>query len=370
MLTEELEICRVPPTAGVFQVRGGIKEYKPGRWRVRIYFKGERFEWYSYFDGTPLLHSQLAQRVLEHINSLIDQKKFDPEHYRKDSPYQFDRAMDTYLESERFTPETDYRKRRIAERFLIPHFLKADIREIRKIDIDNFLLEFQKQSYKGSTIKNILGTLKAFFNFHKQSIPLMPVFPKVKYQQPVIRWLTSKQQDEVFSFIPECDRPIFTFMRYTACRPNEARGLLRENIFPKEEQPYLVLSTTLGAGGDLRDHTKTHLARILPIIPEIRDCLKPKELGRFVFTRRGRPYSYKLLFKIWQRANRKAAEKFGTPIVPMYSGLKHSLGVQRLNEGFSLSEIQGLMGHQNSKTTRRYAEYLTESLAKVMSGKR
>jgi integrase len=356
--------------AGVFKVRGGISEYKPGRWRVRIYYKGERFEWYSYFDGTPLAHPQYAQRVLEHINSLIDQKKFDSEHYRKDSPYQFNRAMETYLESAKFSTEWDYRKRRIAEKFLIPHFLKTDIREIRKIDIDNFLLEIQKKPYKGSTVKNIIGILKAFFNFHKQSIPLMPVFPKVKCQQPVIRWLTLKQQDEVFSFIPERDRSIFTFMRYSACRSNEARGLLRENVFLKEEKPYVVLSTTLGAGGDLRDHTKTYLAGILPIIPEIRDCLKPRELGRFVFTRRGRPYSYKLLFKIWQRANRQAHEQFGTPIIPMYSGLKHSLGVQRLNEGFSLSEIQGLMRHRDSRTTRRYAEYLMESLAKVMSGKR
>jgi integrase len=369
-LTQTKIYATLPLIAGVFKVRGGISEYKPGRWRVRIYFKGERFEWYSDFNQNPLFHPQLAQRVLEHINSLIDQKKFDPDHYHRNSPYQFHLAMETYLQSAKFSPEWDYRKRRIAEKFLIPHFLKADIREIRKIDIDNFLLEVQKKPYKGSTVKNIIGVLKAFFHFHRESIPMMPSFPQVKTQQPVIRWLTPKQQDEVFFYIPERDRSIFTFMRYSACRPNEARGLLRENVFLKEEQPCLVLSTTLGTKGDLRDHTKTHHAKVLPIVPEITNCLKPRELGRFVFTHRGRPYSYNLLFKIWKRANQQAAEEKGTPLIPMYSGLKHSLGVQRLNQGFSLSEVGGLMGHQNSKTTRRYAEYLTESLAKVMSGKK
>jgi hypothetical protein len=59
-LTQSEFYTTLPPIAGVFKVRGGISEYKPGRWRVRIYFKGERFEWYSDFNQNPLFHPQLA----------------------------------------------------------------------------------------------------------------------------------------------------------------------------------------------------------------------------------------------------------------------------------------------------------------------
>ena len=54
----------------------------------------------------------------------------------------------------------------------------------------------------------------------------------------------------------------------------------------------------------------------------------------------------------------------------MYSGLKHSFGCQRLNAGFSLNQIETVMGHTNTKTTERYAKYLTDKLSSVMKRKK
>jgi integrase len=194
----------------------------------------------------------------------------------------------------------------------------------------------------------------------------MPSFPSISYQDPPIRWLTFEQQDKIFEFIPQRHLPIFTFMRYTGCRPNEAMGLLRENVFLKANPPYLVLATVYGKFG-LKPNTKTRIAKPLPIIPEIEWILKPKEVGRFVFTSKGNPYTQKTLRYTWEKANKKAHEKYGIPIINLYNGLKHFFGCQRLNAGFSLEAIKSIMGHTSGKTTERYAKYALEKLASVMS---
>jgi integrase len=157
------------------------------------------------------------------------------------------------------------------------------------------------------------------------------------------------------------DRPIFDFMRYTGCRPNEARGLLRESVH--HDQGYITISTVLDSKGELVERTKTKRVRILPIIPEITAAITPREATRFVFTRGGVPYRKRVLERIWNNACGKAGVK-----INLYNGLKHSFGMQRLNQGFSLDSIAAVMGHTSTKTTSRYAQYLADKLSPVMSG--
>lgn len=156
-------------------------------------------------------------------------------------------------------------------------------------------------------------------------------------------------------------------MRFTGCRPNEARGLLRENVY--RDKRYFILATVLVSSGNLIENTKSKKIKPLPIIEEIEDALKPRELSRFVFTNNGLPYTKRMLERIWNKANHAANENQGITVVPMYNGLKHSFGCQRLNDGFSLDQIRTVYGHTNSKTTKRYAKYLTDKLSPVMKGK-
>jgi site-specific recombinase XerD len=71
-----------------------------------------------------------------------------------------------------------------------------------------------------------------------------------------------------------------------------------------------------------------------------------------------------MLERIWNKACEKAEIK-----INLYNGLKHSFGCQRLNQGFSIDQIQAVMGHTSPKTTERYAKYITENLSPVMRGK-
>jgi integrase len=347
-------------------MRGHIQEYRQGRFRVIWYYKGERFSWTKYLDQTPLYHRRQAERVLEHINSLIDMKRFDPQAWKKDVPYIFEKAIQIWIDKSTCSLEWLDKRRTIAERFLTPFFKGEDIREIRKIHIDNFHVDLKKRGYSDKYIYNILGELKAFFYFHRESLDSIPVFPKMTYQEAPIRWIDREDQDRIFEFIPDRYKPIFTFMRFTGCRPNEAGGLQRENVYVKEK--YFILSKVLGGKGQLKPNTKTKIARPLPIIPEIEDALKPREVTPFVFSKNGRPYTNRMLRFIWDSANRKAHEKYEVPIINLYNGLKHSFGCQRLNDGFTMDEIKAVMGHTTKRTTERYSRYKTDSLSRVMSG--
>lgn len=349
-------------------MKGSIKEYRKGHYRCRLYHKGQRIELYKY-KGLPLDHPSIAQRALEWLNVLIDQKKLDPSQFTKGGKFRFENAWDIYISSAAGVPEWKAQKNRTAKKIFIPFFQGMDIREIQSIDLDRLAVELGKRGLSQKTIHIYFDIIGAFFSFHRKSIPSPPVLPKITFQEPPIKFISMEDQDRIFEFIPETHLPIFTFLRFTATRPSEARGLLRKNVFLDADPPHIVIATTLSAiKNELREKTKTKRLRILPIVNEIKDSIKPREVTPFVFSYRGKPYRHYKLSEIWAKANRAAHDKYGTKIINLYCGLKHSFGVSRLNMGYDLSMIAQIMGHTNTQTTKRYAEYLVENLAPAMSG--
>lgn len=357
---------------------GNALKYREGSFRVTLSYKGERLDIYKDERGKRFNCLRDAQETLIYINSLIKQKKFNPSEWKADQTFGTARAIEVWLELSDCSIEWKEKKKSIADLFLKPFFEEQRIYDIR--EINDMHIKFFNAYLKGKKDKrgkdfsdkyryNILNVLKEFLHFHRASIHKMPEFPKISYQKPPIKWLDKKQQDEVFSCIPSQDLPIFTFMRYTGCRPSEAGGLLRENVILNHTHPYLVFATVLGKNGRIKPNTKTKMIKPLPIIEEIANELRPKEVTPFIFSKSGTPYTHHRLRHIWEDANIKANKKFGTPIVSLYQGLKHSLGCQRLNQGFSIYQIKELYGHTDIKTTERYAKYATEKLADVMRGK-
>jgi integrase len=210
-----------------------------------------------------------------------------------------------------------------------------------------------------------LSELRACIRFHKKDIPELPEFPKIQVQEKPINWLTEQEQDRIFQFIPKKDLPIFEFMRRFGCRENEAAGLLRRSLFLDHNSPYVILETVLGACGKLKPTTKTKRIKVLPIPYDLLWIFKPTEATQFVFSRNGKPYYNRILSNIWNRANRES----GVKKCNLYNAMRHSFGMQRLNQGFSLDEVRAVMGHTDSRTTQRYARYLPETLVNVIEGR-
>jgi integrase len=371
-LTESLEIYRIP-----FDMRGGYYQSRPGRWRVYFSWKGKKYLLNKYLTGDPLETESQCKRLLEKIRSQIDDKTFDPVDWAKDKPFLFEKALDIWIENSPISPEWYEQRKGISKRFFLTSFTGRDIREIKKIHIDEFYAGLKKRGFRDKYIYNIIGELKAFFRFHAESIHRVPTFPKVTYQDRPIRWLNEKQQEEVIGFLTHpMDKAIITFLKYCACRPSEASGLQQEDLFWKAEPPTLIFSKVLGRKG-LKPNTKNKMAKPLPIIPEIEWTLKVKDPVRnifskkgFIFTKNGRPYSKRMIERVWNKANKQANEKYGTPLIHVYAGTKHSFGCQRLSQGYALEEIKAVMGHRDIRSTEKYAQYTTGSLGPVMRGQR
>jgi integrase len=374
-LTSISESDRISPVNnawGGIDMRARADEYRQGRWRVRafgeqIYSIEIRGAW------IPLTSREMADHLCREIDISGSNPGFDIEEFKstRDKTFYMEQAVNSWVNSSTCSLDTLQPRERYAEIFKT-YWRGWDIRDITSSHIQNFYLSVKNQTcktgkpYSPKTLKNMIGELRGLFFFHSDSIVKMPRFPEITVQDPVIRWLTENQQEEVFEFIPSAHRPIFTLQRYTACRPNEARGLLKENVY--RDKGIFVLATVYGNTG-LKTNTKTKSVRPLSIIPEIEEALKPRDATRFVFTINGHPYSRRTHEKIWVTANRKANEMYGTPVVTMYQGTKHSFGCQRLNQGFNKDEIRAVMGHTDSKTTERYAKYMTSTLENVMRGK-
>lgn len=213
-----------------------------------------------------------------------------------------------------------------------------------------------------------MGELRSFFRFHKKALNDVPEFPKIAVQEKPINWLNDEEQDKVFQHIPKCDLPIFTFMRRYGTRTNEASGLLKQNVFLDHDPPYVVLATVLGATGNLKPYTKTKRVKVLPIVPELMWVFESGNGSQFMFAKqwRGqwRPYTNRMLNLIWNRANKAS----GVQKVNLYNSMRHSFGMQRLNEGYSLDEVRAVMGHTTPKTTERYAQYQLKSLQGIIQG--
>jgi len=370
----------VPPILPkeVFEgMAGSYEEYRPGCWRVRFYFNGRRLDIYRDEAGKPLRAEFYAQKLLFYLNGLITQKKFIPDQWRKSSPFSLDSALDTWLENSTASEDTRTTYHYAVNKWIKPYWGKFDIREIQSIHIQNFNAHLMRQPscakasegkrISDKTRKNIVDTLFVCLNYFYEIIPKIPKKPTISFQTPGIRWLRFEEQEKIFQNIPIEDRPIFDFMRYTGCRPNESCGLQRASVYLSDG--YLILDKTVGErSGSLKTNTKTKIAKPLPIIPEIAETLKPKHLGPYVFMRQHQrdliPYNRRILERIWASACKKAGIR-----MRMYQGLKHSFACQRLNAGYPLKAIQDILGHTSAKTTERYAKYALDSLAEVMTGK-
>lgn len=315
----------------------------------------------KYVNGDPLETQAQCERLLAKIRGQVDAKSFDPSEWAKDRPFLFNKAVESWIRLKPISFETLESRKRISGKFLVPYFGEKDIREIRSIHVAEFLSDLKGRGFGDKYIYNIMAELRACLRFHRDSISKLPIFPTITFQEKPIRWITQGQQEKIFEHIPSPHRPIFDFMRFTGCRPNEARGLLRENV--NRTQGYVTIATVLDSRGNLIFRTKTKRVRVLPIIPEIEDSLKPREASKFAFTQNGEPYRKRVLERIWNNACEKAGIK-----INLYNGLKHSFGMTRLNQGFTLDEIKAVMGHTSPSTTAKYARYLTENLSPVMSG--
>lgn len=339
----------------------------PRKYFLDLPWAGQKIRLYSDQDGWLLDSYDRANRLLSHVRYEIDHGTFDPRNYVKRDlrALQFATYWQTWLD--RRTQEMDRGHlsrsyvRTVAmygRRYLVPHFQNKNIRDLTAGAIEDFMLALPPH-LAPKTVSAILGILHKILvdAVRRQDIKEAPPFPRIQVPDPQIKWITREQQEEILAQVrcPVC-RALFQFLMFTGCRPGEARALRWEDINWKEKV------VTIHAAMDrevYRPYTKERDVRILPLHPALVSsvCTLPRAISGYVFTRNGHPLTANTIQKTWMRAANRAGVKIG-----MYQGTKHSLGCQLLNSGVREEVLQALFGHRDRKSTKRYAQLVTDSL--------
>jgi integrase len=193
--------------------------------------------------------------------------------------------------------------------------------------------------------------------FYKKDVPtfIMPEFPALTKPEPeTTEYLTFEEQQKVLQSIPERHRPIFIIMMEYGCRPQEATALMRDCvtkdkiIFKRSHSEYELRETTkIGTKGIRIEDITTRAKQALI------DASQWPSFKGWVFchNQRGSHYANKILNKIWGKACDSLGIKIG-----LYEVVRHSLGCQLADEGYSIDFTQDVYKHTSIKTTRRYAK--------------
>jgi integrase len=327
---------------------GGSIQKHGDRFRVGVYWHGKT-EWFSEYMGQPIEGTGAAGKLLAKIQTEIDARTFDPRTYRPNSPLTLSAYSDIWLAACTACANTK-KVYRHAIKKATDHFGKdQDIRELTH----SKLLIFQKSlSLSDDGKYNVLSALKTMLRFYHKDTPsfVLPTFPALTKTEPeTTRYLTFEEQQTVLGAIPERHRPIFIVMMEYGIRPQEATALkwdcvtADKIIFKRSHSEYQLHEQT--KTGAIREERITTRAK------EAIDGITRNSVWVFTKNERGSHYDSKALNRIWKAACLDASVEIG-----LYESVRHSLGCQLADAGYSIDFIQDVYKHTSIKTTRRYAK--------------
>jgi integrase len=341
-------------------MKGSISNYKENRWRIRLYWKGQRVQIYRNKRGEILEGKVQAQKAWIHLNQEIEDKIFDLSEWTKEKPFLLKNAFEIFQKAKQCEQEWKYARGRAFKNYIKPQFGDMDIREITTTHVNQFHGHLISKGLKGKTIKNILGVLRSILRFN--GIGQKIIWPVIEVQTEPVKWLTRDQQEMIMEYLEEEDRAIFRFLQITGCRPSEACALQRDDI--DWSHGIITVRHSMGLRRRVIDHTKTSRIKIIPIsvFGEYTSILKPKEVTPFIFSRDGRPYHKQRLQRAWLRTVKKAQQKYPVPSIHVKNAFRHSMASQLINAGVPIEAISKMLGHSSIRMTEKvYANILPET---------
>lgn len=344
-----------PYPGGGDYMKGYIKYHDPARRHyVGVYWNGKEERFWRSVSGEPMFDKRQANTLLGKIQADITNKTFDPRTYRPDSPLSIKEFSKVWLNSTGAGNNTK-KVYRNAINHAIEYF--GESQDIRNFTHSKLLLFKQSLILSEAAKYNILTALKTMLRFHKKDVPtfIMPEFPALTKPEPEITaYLTFDEQQKVLQAIPERHRPIFIVMMEYGCRPQEGTAL-RPDCITKDK----IIFRRSHSEYELKETTKTGTKgiRVEDITTRAAEALKsarqwPSFKGWvFSHNQRGSHYDNKILNNLWRSACDQVGIKIG-----LYEAVRHSLGCQLADEGYSIDFIQDVYKHTSIRTTRRYAK--------------
>ncbi len=356
-----------PLTIGGDYMKGHVFFHAPAkRCYVSIPFNGVQEKFWSY-KGEPIWDERTGRKFLSVMQAEIDKGTFDPRTYRPNSPLSVKEFSKVWLDSTGAGKNTKKVYRNAISKVM--NYFGED-QDIREFTHSRLLLFKQSLNLSEAAKYNILTALKTMLRFHKKDVPtfIMPEFPALTKPEPeTTEYLTFEEQQNVLQAIPERHRPIFIIMMEYGCRPQEATALMRDCItkdkiiFRRSHSEYELRETTKTGTKGIRIEDITTRAR-----QALQDASQWTSFKGWVFchNQRGSHYDNKILNRIWSNACETLGIKIG-----LYEAVRHSLGCQLADEGYSIDFIQDVYKHTSIRTTRRYAKRQRGMISKALENR-
>lgn len=184
-----------------------------------------------------------------------------------------------------------------------------------------------------ATIKNRIRYLTAACRYGWRHHNMGDVDPAARVTVPTVR-------NERSVYIDRAD--MLRLCR--ACRHQETRALIRIGFYSGMRLSEILKARIVG-GNFVLDDTKNGDARIVPVHPKLRTCLRLKWSSQFTL-------NYWFV---------KARNVIKRPDLHFHD-VRHSAASAMIQDGIDLHTVGAVLGHRSSASTQRYAHLATDNL--------
>lgn len=242
------------------------------------------------------------------------------------------------------------------------YFGKYKVSKINIAIIDEFKQMRKAKGVKPATINRQLNILKRIFNLAKKrwlwikEVPYIEMEPKADVKR--VRFLSFEEFRKLYDATPNWLQDIITFAAWTGLRQGNILNLKRSQVDFKEWVVFLEA-----------DETKNNETLILPLSSKAKEVLEKylkvyRLESPYIFSQKnGNPYHQRHI----QRAFKKACSEAGINDFRFHD-LRHCFASWNRQAGVDIDTLADLLGHKDTRMTRRYA-HVTQASLRAALGK-
>ncbi|MBI4641426.1 MAG: site-specific integrase [Candidatus Tectomicrobia bacterium] len=226
--------------------------------------------------------------------------------------------------------------------------------------IDTFKQQRRRQGVKGATINRQLTILRRMLNLAKKRLMWVKEVPSVEMEPNAdvkrTRYLSFEEYHKLLDCCEEWLKPIVIVAAWTGLRQGNLLHLRRDQV-------NLFVRTIMIEGDETENREPLIIPIATPAFEVLKAAMKVSRLqSPYVFCREdGRPYYQQMVFKHF----RKTLKRAGTQNFRFHD-LRHCFASWNRQAGVDLDTLADLMGHKDTRMTRRYAHITPAHLSAAL----